>query len=69
MASRMTLVFEQQGPHEWTMHTHCRWRIQLTEARVDYAADPGDYVREHGLARETDAQIVNEEAGKYSRKR
>ena len=44
------------------------WRIRLTDARVDYAADPGDCVREHGLARETDAQLVNDEAGKYSRK-
>jgi hypothetical protein len=36
---------------------------------VDYAADPGEYVREHGLERATDAEIVNHEAGKYSRKR
>ena len=129
MSSRMTLVFEQQGPHEWAMHTpqcdvpetgeregpavmrfmcdkicghlelfgfrhgaarwnekiridpeklppraskdepHCRWRIALTEERVDYAADPGDFVKEHGLQRETDGEIVNSEAGKYSRKR
>ena len=128
MSSRMTLVFEQQGPHEWTMHTpqcdvpetgeregpavmrfmcdkicghlelfgfrhgaarwnekiridpeklppratkdepHCRWRITLTDERVDYAAEPGDYVRKHGLQRETDAEIVNHEAGKYSRR-
>ena len=129
MSSRMTLVFEQVGDHEWTMETpqchvletgeregpavmaymcdkicghlelfgfrhgaarwneriridpeklpprvsknepHCRWRIKLADERVDYAADPGDYVREHGLQRETDAEIVNREAGKYSRKR
>jgi hypothetical protein len=31
--------------------------------------DPGDYVREHGLARAGDAEIVNHEAGKYARKR
>jgi hypothetical protein len=48
---------------------HCRWTIRLTDELVDYAADPGDYVREHGLERDTDAQIVNHEAGKYSRKR
>jgi hypothetical protein len=47
---------------------HCRWRIALTDERVDYAADPGDYVEEHGLQRDTDAEIVNHEAGKYSRK-
>jgi hypothetical protein len=129
MASRMTLVFEQEGADEWTMRTpqcdvpetgerqgpavmafmsdkicghlelfgfrhgaarwnekiridpeklppraskdepHCKWRIRLDSERVDYAADPGDYVREHGLARETDAEIVNHEAGKYSKRR
>lgn len=48
---------------------HCRWRIQMTDKRVDYAAEPGEYVETHGLQRETDAEIVNEEAGKYSKKR
>jgi hypothetical protein len=47
---------------------HCRWKIRMTDSRVDYANDPGDYVREHGLQRDTDAEIVNREAGKYSRK-
>jgi hypothetical protein len=47
---------------------HCRWKIRLTDERVDYAADPGDYVREHGLERDTDAEIVNDEAGKYARR-
>jgi len=40
----------------------------LTGERVDYSAEPGAYVREHGLERETDAEIVNHEAGKYSRR-
>ena len=40
----------------------------MTEERVDYAADPGDYVSEHGLQRDTDAEIVNHEAGKYSQR-
>jgi hypothetical protein len=48
---------------------HCRWNIKLTNERVDYASEPGEYVKEHGLARETDAEIVNHEAGKYSKKR
>ena len=39
----------------------------MTEERVDYAADPGEYVKAHGLERETDADIVNDEAGKYSK--
>jgi hypothetical protein len=129
MSTRMTLVFEKQGEHEWEMRTpqcdvpeqgerggpavmdymcnkicghlelfgfrhgaarwnekiridpeklpprasqdepHCRWRIRLTDARVDYAAEPGEFVREHNLQRETDGEIVNQEAGKYSRKR
>ena len=47
---------------------HCRWKIRLMQQRVDYAADPGGYVKEHGLERDTDADIVNHEAGKYSRK-
>jgi hypothetical protein len=47
---------------------HCRWKIKMTEARVDYAAEHGDYVERHGLERETDAEIVNHEAGKYSRR-
>jgi hypothetical protein len=54
----------RQSPDE----PHCRWKIRMTEARVDYAAEPGDYVERHGLARKTDAEIVNHEAGKYSRK-
>ena len=48
---------------------HCRWRIAMTGERVDYAADPGAYVEEHGLQREHDAEIVNHEAGKYRKKR
>ncbi|MAG34077.1 MAG: hypothetical protein CL908_24625 [Deltaproteobacteria bacterium] len=47
---------------------HCRWTIKLTDERVDYAAEPGEYVTEHGLERETDAEIVNHEAGKYSKR-
>jgi len=47
---------------------HCRWKIRLTGERVDYAAEPGAYVEEHGLRRETDAEIVNHEAGKYVRR-
>jgi hypothetical protein len=54
---------EKLPPRASRDEPHCRWRIRLTDARVDYAADPGDFVRDHGLARETDAQIVNEEAG------
>jgi hypothetical protein len=56
-------------PRASASEPHCRWRIRLTDERVDYAADPGDYVREHGLARAGDAEIVNHEAGKYARKR
>ena len=44
---------------------HCRWRITLEDEPVDYAAEPGEYVREHNLQRETDSEIVNDEAGKY----
>jgi hypothetical protein len=44
---------------------HCRWTITLEDRPVDYAADPGPYVRAHGLERGTDADIVNDEAGKY----
>ena len=47
---------------------HCRWTIELTDERVDYVAEPGGYVEKHGLRRETDAEIVNHEAGKYSQK-
>jgi len=47
---------------------HCRWRIAMSEERVDYASEPGEYVSEHGLERETDKDIVNYEAGKYSQK-
>ena len=36
---------------------------------MHYAAEPGDYVREHGLQRETDAQISNHEVGKYEQAR
>ena len=35
---------------------------------MDYERDPGEYVEEHGLQRETDSEIVNHEAGKYSQK-
>lgn len=55
-------------PRAHSGEPHCRWSIRMTDERVDYAADPGDYVREHGLQRDTDAEIVNHEAGKYSRK-
>jgi hypothetical protein len=46
---------------------HCRWSITKQDQPVDYAADPGDYVAEHGLGRVTDIQLVNYEAGKYRR--
>lgn len=48
---------------------HCRWKIAMTDSRVDYATQPGDFVSSHKLQRETDSQIVNDEAGKYSQKR
>jgi hypothetical protein len=54
-------------PRASAAEPHCRWTIKLVEERVDYEADPGPYVREHGLERETDRQIVNIEAGKYRR--
>jgi hypothetical protein len=44
---------------------HCRWTITLEDEPVDYAVEPGTYVREHHLERSTDAEIVNHEAGKY----
>ncbi len=45
---------------------HCRWSIRMTDAVVDYAADPGDFVKEHRLQRDTDAEIVTaKEGGKY----
>ena len=47
---------------------HCRWTIKLTDQRVDYAADPGELVQIKGLQRETDEDIVNHEAGKYSQR-
>ena len=47
---------------------HCRWDISLQDEIVDYERDPGEYVEEHGLQRETDREIVNHEAGKYSQK-
>jgi hypothetical protein len=28
---------------------HCRWVIEMRDEQVDYAADPGSYVTEHGL--------------------
>ena len=28
---------------------HCRWSIKLTDARVDYATEPGEYVEKHGF--------------------
>lgn len=46
---------------------HCRWTIELTDERVDYAAEPGTYVEVRGLRRDTDGDIVNHEAGKYHR--
>lgn len=46
---------------------HCRWRITLTDSPVDYANDPGPFVKEHHLERDTDEQIVTvQEGGKYS---
>ena len=48
---------------------HCRWRIAMEDEPVDYVAEPGQFVREHDLMRETDVQIVNREAGKYRRPR
>jgi len=45
---------------------HCRWTIKMMDEPVDYAADPGDFVRAHGLERDTDVQIVTvQEGGKY----
>ena len=41
----------------------------MTDERVDYAAEPGEFVRDKGLERATYADIVNHEAGKYSRRR
>ena len=39
----------------------------MTDAPVDYANDPGEFVKAHGLERDTDVQIVTvEEGGKYS---
>lgn len=52
-------------PRENTDEPHCRWTIALTDERVDYVAEPGTYVEVHGLRRDTDADIVNDEAGKY----
>lgn len=60
---------EKLPPRNSPDEPHCRWKIRMADERVDYAAEPGDYVAEHGLARESDAEIVNHEAGKYSRKR
>lgn len=59
---------EKLPPRQSPDEPHCRWRIALTDERVDYEADPGDYVKEHGLQRDTDKDIVNHEAGKYSQK-
>jgi len=59
---------EKLPPRAGKDEPHCRWKIAMTDSRVDYAAEPGDFVREHGLQRETDAEIVNHEAGKYSRR-
>ena len=59
---------EALPPRKSSDQPHCRWTIKLTDERVDYAAEPGDYVKDHGLERDTDAEIVNHEAGKYSRK-
>lgn len=56
---------ERLPPRASADEPHCRWRISLQEEPVDYAADPGSYVHEHGLERETDVEIVNHEAGKY----
>ncbi len=52
-------------PRASTDQPHCRWTIELTDERVDYAADPGTFVEVNKLRRSTDADIVNHEAGKY----
>ncbi len=46
---------------------HCRWSISLRDEAVDYLREPGEYVERHGLQRESDAEIVNHEVGKYRR--
>lgn len=53
----------RQSPDE----PHCRWRITLTDQEVDYASEPGSFVIDNGLQRETDVEIVTVlEGGKYS---
>lgn len=59
---------EKLPPRASKSEPHCRWKIKLTDQRVDYASDPGEYVKTHKLERETDREIVNYEAGKYSQK-
>jgi len=60
---------EKLPPRASDEEHHCRWRIKLTDQRTDYEAEPGPYVEKHGLQRDTDAEIVNHEAGKYSQKK
>lgn len=56
-------------PRAASNEPHCRWTIRMTDAPVDYAADPGPYVREHNLQRDTDAELVTvQESGKYRAK-
>jgi len=60
---------EKLPPRADTSEVHCRWRISMQDAPVDYAAEPGAYVAAHGLQRPTDVEIVNHEAGKYAARR
>lgn len=55
-------------PRADASEAHCRWSIRMTDEVVDYAADPGEFVKQHGLQRDTDAEIVTvQEAGKYQK--
>jgi hypothetical protein len=54
-------------PRSEPTQPHCRWAIEMSHDTVDYAKDPGPYVTKHGLQFEKDREIVNYEAGKYSR--
>ncbi|MBP1685392.1 MAG: hypothetical protein H6Q33_1535 [Deltaproteobacteria bacterium] len=53
-------------PRANASESHCRWSIRMTDEVVDYAADPGAFVKEHKLQRAADAEIVTAKAaGKY----
>ncbi len=54
-------------PRSAPSEPHCRWVIEMTDQPVDYVAEPGAYVSEHKLQRDHDANILNYEAGKYSK--